>query len=1589
MSSMTERGGDDAVRDDAIDLHDEEEDLRIAAANGRTNGVESQSEFDEFVAPDDPISITISKDDADGSSEHHDGTADSPKSTGPNSRSIDDRDSIPDDTPSVQGSIQSSPGSALGRRSPFAVSNSPHRPFDRRFQTRLSIPGSPRPLSPSFIQQHSRHSSLASQLRADTPDLPEEPSAAPWDVVRWTKLRKIAGQVLSEAGKRNFGRLTCIAVSTNIVLGTTKGVILVFDYQQDLRAVIGHGSKAITSGAVTSLAISADNTTVAGGHAEGAIFTWEISKVSKPFLHIPPIASGQQDFKRGDGHIAGVAVIHVGFLGTRRTALVSADDHGMAFSHLATRGMGAATRTVRTTRILGRYPESTLPVGRSRKPSTVLAFSPLPLGNVEQGTDSLGLVAMLTPYLLVIVSTTPVAQTQHKAARPKEVPAHSAMTATLAWFPAIKLKAKETAISKTKLVYCWSNVLTILEISEIGSSESTDKDKPPAFEFRPVARWRATEPIVAVQWISRSVLAVLTITQQLLILEDKSLRVTDSFDLLHKHIFHSDLFSKQLHSLVERLDEDDQTMHGVTADAFYMSFRAYKGRLFLLGFNDISVGTLSNWADRLLALMEHGDFIGSIRLATSFYIGTSEKLTVGLPEEDELRHEVVQEKLLEMMAASLKYAFGKNEGAVTERLQSPQLKELAEVCISACDFMGEYGFLFDDVYPWYEEHGFESVFLDMLEPYIIKGTIRALPPDVVKSLITYFSTSHTTSRLEETICLLDTSTIDIDQVTNLCKHYNLYDAFIYVWNRAIGDYISPLKELLSLATQNAIVATNEDPNGETKGYRNALKMFPYLSYTLTSRIYPTGGELDEAAASKAKADIYNFLCFGTDPTSPESHGGDRGDRSFKSLRIMLEFDTPRFMSMLNEAFEDGFLNGAIDETEMGQSPSSRTNRDLIINRQYLISILLEVLIPSSEFTTADTIYLDMFIARNLPKYPQYILLSGSILHQSLVRLCNYPSPDMLEDCQLSAEYLLSTYRPPDILELIPVFKEAKFFRILKSTYRAEKLYPELILTYLDDSENQEHVFICIRGCLRQTSALTAKQRRDVYSAVKEHAAALAHVDVSEAALTNQAVAADLHEVFVEALEPDPSLQYQYLDALIGPEWKISGENSSTTKFSHSLIERYIQLMCQYEPSNVAEFVDSMKSGDLQLEAVLPTIESSGIIDAVVILVAKQGEVGDAMKRLTDHLVTLETGLSGVLQHSDESSNSVTLTQAVVDLVQSLEKYVRVGIWLCKQETKSAKQPYGEVNIQKRGSIFELPLSTDENLWLSLIEAVMRITQNLSPLLQGGTACEDVPLASSWPQSADGKPLQLSIFLRMLVQQVFTALLTATTKSGRLPNNKADLSFLRILRAFLKRAASASPSLSELRAVIASILSAYSYEESLLSLANSMLDKDLFVHIDEVTKLRQRGWRARGQICELCRRRTWGPGSGGHVWEAWVAKQVTGAKQKQDRQGEENKDHSATSRGKGKALASSSEVVAEAPAGSGSGEQGDAGEPKSNGGVGEGALIVFGCRHLYHRSCLADELARRRQVGARGPATGQRGFQGSEEFLCVICTIQTS
>ena len=1511
-----------------------------------------------------------------------------------------DSGSIPDDTLSAIGSQPSTPGRGLPatpRRFPSRSVSGALQPFERRFEGRPTLSPSPssRGGSPAFLSPHSRQISISSQLSplgsSQGDATSDEPQQAPWEVVRWTKLRKISGQIFSEVGKRNFGRPTCLAVSALIAVGTTKGLVLGFDYHQTLKIIIGQGTKAAECGSVTSLAISADYSTIAAGHANGFIFTWEINRPARPFLQIPPIGTSTlQQSQHADGHVADRAILHIGFLGTRHTALVSADSGGMAFSHLATRGLGPVTRTIKSTRLLGRYPSMDPLTERVRKPSSVLAFSPLPLGNVEQETDNMGLTALLTPYLLVIVSTTPIAQTQHKSVRPKEVSPHSTLSGCLAWFPAVKLKGSsqdsEKQVSDTKLVYCWSNVLTVLDVKIVPQDDPVDKNKPPKLEFNARNRWRAEEAIVAVQWLGRSVLGVLTISQRMLILEDGALQVTDSIDLLHRHIYHQDPFSRQLHNVVEQLNPEDPSMHGVVADAFYMSYKAYKGRTFLLGFNDLTVGSLSNWADRLVALMETGDHIAAIRLATEYYGGVANSVTVGLPDDDEKRQEMVRERLLAMLSASMDYSFAQHDESRDDRL-----KELADVCFDACIAMQETEYLFTKLFEVYQDADNEDVFVSTLEPYVLDGDLTFLPPDVVKSVVAHFISQNEATRLEELLCRLEPGSFDLEEITMLCRQHNLYDALIHVWTRAIKDFVTPLVDLLQLIKMLA-AGSEAEHSMENPFFAAATRVFPYLAFALTSRRYPNGELMDDDEASNAKAELYEYLFSGRSVAWPPGtkqvfHVTDdpQDEPAFPYLVLLLRFDAASFMSMLNEAFEDPFLNEADEESQangISQTNGSRSRAGYKMTRQHIVSILLDV-VDQNGFDPEERMFLDIFIARSLPKYPAQLVLSGSLLNKVLQRLCEVPSEELREDCQLSAEYLLSAYQPPDTEALIASLRQSRFFRVLKTVYRRQRLYPELFETYFEDEEDKNGVFDCIVSSLLPGSGLGHKQMETFKRCIITHASDLAEISTVQTALILLASAVELLEPVAKALK-DSYQQFLFLRTLLEPklvreETSLRSQVEIPEDVRHKFQERYVQLMCAHEPGHVADYVSLLQSGDLRLDRVLPAMESSGVIDAAVVLLARDGLARDAMDRLVAHVQSQQHALTSLIEAAGQSPDVEATKETADDLIEAVQKYTKVGIWLCQGQTAATeRRPRPRANLAK--DIDENELDIDEFLWLNLIDTAVQVAKETSSALQ---------VLEEHPSEIDGASLDPETIrqgLRSNVQQAFTALLAAT--AAQIPKKPTDaqqqqqqqpishrnrkpyqdnLSFLRVLRAFLTRAAITTPSLSDLREVLADVFSAYAFEQNVLTLATDLLGGDVFAKIQDAHARRQRGWRPRTQACELCKRRAWGPGIGEVVWDEWVGREEAREHAKAEKAIARTGGEEARRRSRGKAkVAVAADPVADAV------EDIMGGEDRTR-----LALVVFACRHVVHRVCLDESTP----SAARGVGEG-----GERSYKCPVCVV---
>lgn len=849
-----------------------------------------------------------------------------------------------------------------------------------------------------------------SQLGSSSDNLHSEVSVLK-DPIRWTKLRKISNQLFSEHVVGKYGEPTCLLTKAVIAIGTTKGFVLIFDYHQNIKFVVGEQTKASQCGEVTALAISDDLAHIASGHSNGHIFTWELTKPKHYIIHIYPQPRGKK--LKSDGHLFGSPVIHLNFLRKRHSALVSGDADGMAFVHNVT--MSLIGRLVNTQKLMGKYPPPFEPKTANTKPSTLFACELLPSNRHE-----VDLVAVLTPNLLALITLDVVPNTQFKTGRPKSVTNNMGLSGCLSWYRASRK-------SEPLLAYCWSNVLTVIQVHT-----AISKDNNMTITPHSPKRYVSEEAFVSVQWMSDKIIALVTITQYLVLVNYETMSVSTTVDLTDKHIMHYDYFSRPLEGLNFKDNITGELSPIIPADAFYNSIKASNGKLFLMGEFEFVAGSISNWADKLLIAMEQGDYNKAIELGISYYQGTYDSAVVDLPEDDGERHLLVMKNLPEMIVASILYTFKNQDKSEEEQKFDQKLQVLTKTALEAWLIIGTEEYLLEQIYSLYQQYKkFGILFIELANIASNRSPKLLIPTSVFSDVLkTAAPTPEYRERLEYLICFVDPKSLDLDHTVAVCKKYKLRDSLIYIWNIAFNDYIMPFVEFFDLIK-----------NGETD---QASKIYPYISYILTDRVYPSG-ELSTNSA-KSRNYVYFFIFRKSFIAWPQQQGKIIKPsldelNVYPYLHALVEFDSAAFFSALNEAFESPCLNSIEPSAKEEMDPAVIFGNELV--RQDIIDILL-----NCEFKDEDKIYLDIFLARNYPKYTQFIKISDERLDSILLNLCNSQS-QLREDCSLGLMAMFSVYKPKNKEILVPKLLAARLIEPLRHLYQSENDYVSLINLNLD------------------------------------------------------------------------------------------------------------------------------------------------------------------------------------------------------------------------------------------------------------------------------------------------------------------------------------------------------------------------------------------------------------------------------------------------------------------------------------------------------------------------------------------------------------
>jgi hypothetical protein len=939
------------------------------------------------------------------------------------------------------------------------------------------------------------------------------------------------------------------------------------------------------------------------------------------------------------------------------------------------------------------------------------------------------------------------------------------------------------------------------------------------------------------------------------------------------------------------------------------SMSVHKGKVFFLTKADVRVGSVLTWTDHILSLMQLGDILSAIRLCTSYYSHSpfspsSSSTILSLPSSPSERQTLVGDRLRDLMRSSLRYAFSEDrmtdgthasfDGRGVDRTEL--FEGLIEAMAEASLALADLDFLWEDVYEKYQENYIEGIFFSRLRPFILDGRIQLVPTNIVQSLLRQLDDRDELDKLETLIWHLDPTSLDINQAIGLCQKHRLWDALVFVYIRALRDYVSPVVELLGLvrriqqhriqrpsrvggeSIEDGITTTDEEVEALVP---DAYKLFAYLEDVFSGLAYPSKEPLPDEEAAVARASVYAFVFSHELLSSPSSNqlvpSLDPSTSPYPYLLLLLHFDPEAFLHAMDIAFEDPYLNDEV-------SP---------ISRQVILHLMLEVMSPSSpspfpsassprrpsptDFPTSDLTLLHIFISRNLPKYPQFLVLPPSNLHQILISLSTDPDQSTREDRQLAVEYLLSAYTPHDPDQMLALFEEAGFFRILRTTYRAEKRWASLASTYLNDPDSNLDVFASLTETLRAASTPSSENASsthspaipsDLTSALLEAIPQLADLDVRRTSFLIDQNLPKAHSNVLARLASTPRKQYGYLRCLLEPQSfpfedgqelfidegsKPSGlfdVNPSSSNLSPGDRQLYISLLADFDRSEVIPLLEARPTSFFDLDKVVEVCEEKRVGDAVVWALDRQGKTKEAFGKVSSVINerggSMGESLAGALLEMDGEGETV---RADLD---ELSKVVRMGVKLCLRYSTSAN-----------------PSSVDvapEDMWFGIIHELIDLVHSVSSILPDPSA-QPSSFSSSFslPSSLtlfqqhqfSQQPVPILLTLRSLVQETLASLVSTSSST--------TISFPQLFRRLVSTSSlspsAVSPSTSpapsrrrvysEFRTILAGMLDTYKSDGELMVITLRLLERDRFQDVEALARGKERGWCGGGKGGDLC------------------------------------------------------------------------------------------------------------------------------------------
>ncbi|RZC37353.1 vacuolar protein sorting-associated protein 8 -like [Asbolus verrucosus] len=633
--------------------------------------------------------------------------------------------------------------------------------------------------------------------------------------------------------------------------------------------------------------------------------------------------------------------------------------------------------------------------------------------------------------------------------------------------------------------------------------------------------------MTAMHWLGTRHLALLDTNENLRLVEVRTQRELEVLELASAGLVYSSAHFKAL------------AVGGGVSEAFalageracYNSLSSRGDQLLVLGTKAVHLIKLRTWPERLLYLSEQGRWAEALNLAA----------------EEGTNREIFTSSLLK------KYLENLNQNTVD--------KDSLTAAVNCCVKLNKTDILCNELLEAVSsDQNNQDWYYTLLTDHIDNGLLSNISPAVAQTLVTYLEKKDA-HILENVLLSLDITCLDLHQSLSICKKRKLYDAWIHLTTKTIGDYASPLTEFLSELTPI--------------NHRLGNTIIVYVSSCLAGLGYPSG-KIPLKDIPRVKHDILRCL------ETVHSIQGSEDEPTYPYMRALLKFNTREFLNVVGLAFTEVEFSG-----DMG-----------LLQRQRLIQILMQIVIPP-EFSTIQIINLACFVTRLVTSNNLNIdeVMLDTVI-KSLTDMVDQPL-SMRDHNEREQAWLdlLNAHKLRHLSknDLLKLALESRCFRVAEHLYEIQNDYSNILVCYLRDPVRKLEVFNYIMNYI-------SDKERCVEEQFLVNFKDLVAVDSKK---TSEIVVEHFPEMIVQLsqiIENNLDLQYAFLKGIV----------SSDIKLPPELAETYLELLCAQNESEVCNYV---QLSSCRIEEALKITRKYKAYAATALLLEQGGEWMEALQLL--------------------------------------------------------------------------------------------------------------------------------------------------------------------------------------------------------------------------------------------------------------------------------------------------------------------------------------------------------------------------------------